>query len=162
SNCRAEGVGFEPTNALRRLRFSRPVQSTALPSLRRSAAHNTSDSAPRTEPLNRLSKAAAGSRFISRFARPMLGRCSELEGHSMGTKLLILVGLLATADFGVTAENSRRPNIVLLLTDDQRADCLGCAGHPILKTPNIDALAADGMRFRNAFVTTSICCVSRA
>src|ERR1700736_5096865 len=55
-----------------------------------------------------------------------------------------------------------RPNIIVLLTDDQRADCLGCAGHPLLKTPNIDRLAADGVRFRNHFVTTSICCASRA
>jgi arylsulfatase A-like enzyme len=57
---------------------------------------------------------------------------------------------------------ANRPNLVLLLTDDQRWDCLGCAGHPFLKTPNIDRLAAEGVHFRNAFVTTSICCVSRA
>lgn len=56
----------------------------------------------------------------------------------------------------------RRPNLVLLLTDDQRADCLGVAGHPLLKTPHIDHLAATGTYFQNAFVTTSICCVSRA
>ena len=56
----------------------------------------------------------------------------------------------------------RRPNLVLLLTDDQRADCLGVAGHPLLKTPNIDRLAKEGTHFPNAFVTTSICCVSRA
>src|SRR5262245_23405339 len=55
-----------------------------------------------------------------------------------------------------------RSNFVLFLTDDQRWDCLGCAGHPFLKTPNIDRLAAEGVHFRNAFVTTSICCVSRA
>ena len=55
-----------------------------------------------------------------------------------------------------------RPNIVFFLIDDQRNDTLGCAGHPILKTPVIDSLAADGVRFRNAFVTTSICAASRA
>jgi len=49
-----------------------------------------------------------------------------------------------------------------LLTDDQRADCLSCAGHPLLKTPNVDKLAAKGVVFKNAFVTTAICCVSRA
>ena len=58
---------------------------------------------------------------------------------------------------------SRRPrNLLFLLTDDHRADALGCAGHPILRTPNLDALAADGTRFANAFVTTAICCASRA
>ncbi|MGM0487729.1 MAG: sulfatase-like hydrolase/transferase, partial [Planctomycetota bacterium] len=54
------------------------------------------------------------------------------------------------------------PNIIFFLSDDQRADFLGCAGHPIVKTPHIDNLAADGTRFENAFVTTSICAASRA
>jgi len=56
----------------------------------------------------------------------------------------------------------RRPNILFLLVDDQRNDTLGCAGHPILKTPHVDSLAARGIRFRNMFVTTSICAASRA
>lgn len=55
-----------------------------------------------------------------------------------------------------------RPNILLFVVDDQRNDTLGCAGHPIIRTPNIDALAARGTLFRNAFVTTSICAASRA
>jgi arylsulfatase A-like enzyme len=55
-----------------------------------------------------------------------------------------------------------RPNIVFILTDDQRFDSLGCAGNQLIRTPNIDRLAANGVRFRNHFVTTSICCVSRA
>jgi arylsulfatase A-like enzyme len=80
----------------------------------------------------------------------------------MRTSLLIVVEFLIVANSGIAAEKPERPNIVLLLTDDQRADCLGCAGHPLLTTPNIDAVAADSVRFRNAFVTTSICCVSRA
>ena len=57
---------------------------------------------------------------------------------------------------------NRKPNIVFFLTDDQRDDMLGCAGHPILKTPVIDSLAERGVRFENAFVTTSICAASRA
>lgn len=55
-----------------------------------------------------------------------------------------------------------KPNILFLLVDDQRNDTLGCAGHPIIMTPVIDSLADDGVRFRNAFVTTSICAASRA
>lgn len=55
-----------------------------------------------------------------------------------------------------------RPNILFLLTDDQRGDLLSCAGHPILNTPNIDRLAATGTRFRNNFCSTAICCTSRA
>jgi len=55
-----------------------------------------------------------------------------------------------------------RPNVLVILTDDQRWDAMSCAGHPFLKTPNIDRLAAEGARFANAFVTTSLCSPSRA
>jgi len=61
-----------------------------------------------------------------------------------------------------SARRTQRPNILFFLIDDQRNDTLGCAGHPILKTPVIDSLAAEGVRFENAFVTTSICAASRA
>ena len=57
---------------------------------------------------------------------------------------------------------AQAPNIIFFLTDDQRNDFLGCYGHRILKTPNIDRLAKQGVLFRNAFVTTSICAASRA
>ena len=59
-------------------------------------------------------------------------------------------------------EKKERPNILFFFVDDQRNDTLGCAGHPILKTPVVDSLAAEGVRFENAFVTTSICAASRA
>ena len=57
---------------------------------------------------------------------------------------------------------TRRPNILFFLIDDQRDDTLGCAGHPLIKTPVIDHIAATGARFRNAFVTSPICPASRA
>lgn len=55
-----------------------------------------------------------------------------------------------------------RPNIVFILADDLRFDALGCMGNKVVQTPNIDKLAKQGVLFRNAFVTTSICAVSRA
>jgi arylsulfatase A-like enzyme len=55
-----------------------------------------------------------------------------------------------------------RPNVIFFLSDDHRADFLSCAGHEIVQTPTIDKLAANGVRFSNAFVTTSICAASRA
>lgn len=57
---------------------------------------------------------------------------------------------------------ANQPNILLLYADDQRNHTLGCAGHPIVRTPNIDRLAASGVRFENAFVTTSTCWVGRS
>ncbi len=56
----------------------------------------------------------------------------------------------------------RQPNVVVIITDDQRWDCLSCEGHPFLKTPNLDRIAAEGARFANSFVTTSLCSPSRA
>jgi len=56
----------------------------------------------------------------------------------------------------------KRPNVVFILTDDQRWDQLGCEGHPFLKTPAVDRLATEGARFANMFVTTSLCSPSRA
>ncbi len=54
------------------------------------------------------------------------------------------------------------PNIVLLYADDWRWDTLHCAGDMSVKTPNLDRLATQGVRFTNAMVTTAICGVSRA
>ncbi len=54
------------------------------------------------------------------------------------------------------------PNLIVLIADDLRADAVGYAGNPVVQTPNIDRLAREGIAFRNGFVTTSICCVSRA
>jgi N-acetylglucosamine-6-sulfatase len=60
------------------------------------------------------------------------------------------------------AETSKaKPNIIFILTDDQRYDAMSCAGHPWLKTPNMDRLANEGVLFKNAFVTTSLCSPSR-
>ncbi len=60
------------------------------------------------------------------------------------------------------ANLARKPNLLVMFTDDQRADALSCAGHPFIKTPHIDRLAAEGVRFNNAFVTISLCSPSRA
>src|SRR5580765_3346556 len=56
----------------------------------------------------------------------------------------------------------RRPNILFILLDDLRSDALGYAGHPYVKTPNIDRIANEGVNFKNAFCTTSLCSPSRA
>lgn len=76
--------------------------------------------------------------------------------------LLFCIVWLTTHFLTGGTQADERPNIIFFLSDDHRADFLGCAGHPILKTPNIDELARVGTRFENAFVTTSICAASRA
>src|SRR6516162_11870363 len=60
------------------------------------------------------------------------------------------------------AAADRRPNLVVMMTDDQRYDFLSLAGHPFLKTPNMDRIGREGAVFKNMFVTNSLCAPSRA
>ncbi len=75
---------------------------------------------------------------------------------------LLLASLIGLHAADAPKPAPARPNILFLLTDDQRWNALGCMGDPNIKTPNLDHLAREGVIFRNHFVTTSICCVSRA
>jgi len=74
-----------------------------------------------------------------------------------------IIALSALPIVNVSAQDKpKRPNIIFLLTDDHRYDALGAMGNDIIQTPNLDKLANKGVLFRNAFVTTSISCSSRA
>jgi N-acetylglucosamine-6-sulfatase len=73
----------------------------------------------------------------------------------LGSILLLLL-------LGAPLPAADRPNVVIVLCDDLRSDTLSCAGHPHVKTPNIDRLANEGVHFVNAFCTTSLCSPSRA
>ena len=57
---------------------------------------------------------------------------------------------------------TKRPNFLFIITDQQRADWLGCYGHPVLKTPNIDSIAARGTVFENFHVASPVCMPNRA
>jgi N-acetylglucosamine-6-sulfatase len=84
---------------------------------------------------------------------------------TMKTGCAFLLALIVVAAAGpgcAAADAAPRPNVVFILIDDLRFDALGCNGHPFLKTPHIDRLAAEGVNFRNAFVTTPLCSPSRA
>ena len=76
--------------------------------------------------------------------------------------LAAVVAALALAPAKPLAKAEKQPNIIFFLSDDHRWDRLGSAGHPFLKTPTLDRLAKEGVRFSNMFVTTSICAASRA
>ena len=72
---------------------------------------------------------------------------------------VVTTSLLSCAAAASAAE---RPNVVFILIDDLRHDTFGFMGHPFVETPHIDALAKGGVRFTNAFVTTSLCSPARA
>lgn len=71
----------------------------------------------------------------------------------------LVVGLLAP---GARAAEPKRPNVLFILTDDQRWDAMSIAGNKVLQTPNIDRIGKEGVYFKNTFCTTSLCSPSRA
>ncbi|WP_414661108.1 sulfatase family protein [Horticoccus sp. 23ND18S-11] len=78
-----------------------------------------------------------------------------------------LAGIFATlgvlsASLALAATAPAKPNVLFILCDDLRPDALGAYGSAHVRTPHIDALAAGGVRFANAFCTTSLCSPSRA
>ncbi len=73
--------------------------------------------------------------------------------------LKFLTALLLTPLAAVAA--SKQPNILVILTDQQQAGMLSCAGNPWLKTPAMDSLAANGTRFQRAYCVNPVCVPSR-
>lgn len=55
-----------------------------------------------------------------------------------------------------------KPNILYLMTDQHRGDCLGCAGNKLIRTPNLDSIAAEGVLFSNAYSSTPSCTPARS
>jgi N-acetylglucosamine-6-sulfatase len=80
------------------------------------------------------------------------------ERLNQAMRLLLLLSVL----FSIAARAAGKPNVLFILCDDLRPQALGCYGSPHVKTPHIDRLAKEGVRFANAFCTTSLCSPSRA
>lgn len=86
----------------------------------------------------------------------------------MKTLLPWALAISTWASLGITSaqdaprSSDSRPNLILIVTDDHPHDALGCAGHSVLETPNLDRIADRGVRFTHGFVTTPICAASRA
>ena len=84
---------------------------------------------------------------------------TSLTGSVVGSLLLCLSFSAAHPQGG---QSARRPNIVFMMSDDHAYQAISAYGHGLNKTPHIDALASDGMLFKRAFVTNSLCGPSRA
>src|SRR3989454_10635059 len=74
---------------------------------------------------------------------------------------LAAVFLLAAAFPYLKTATARKPNIVFILADDLGYGDLGCYGQKVIQTPNIDRLAADGVRFTQAYAGDTVCAPSR-
>ena len=81
----------------------------------------------------------------------------KLFGLSVQMVILSVVLLLSSCK-----KHIENPNILLIITDDQSWEHLGCYGDKAVKTPNIDRLALDGVRFENAYTPCPSCSPSRA
>jgi len=77
--------------------------------------------------------------------------------------LLIPASTVLAADVErFSSPAKKRPNILFLMTDQQRGDCLGCAGNPVIKTPHLDSIAKEGVIFSNAYTSTPSCTPARS
>lgn len=76
---------------------------------------------------------------------------------------LALLGIVYLSSCGLSqAENTSRPNFILFLADDLGYGDLGCYGHPIMKTPNLDAFAKQGVRLTQCYAASAVCSPSRS
>jgi len=92
---------------------------------------------------------------------------NQMSQHKKTTRrefMKVMAAGVATASCArlLAAERHDKPNILLIMTDQHRWDCLGCAGNSVIKTPHLDRLAREGAYFQNAFSTTPTCIPARA
>jgi arylsulfatase A len=73
--------------------------------------------------------------------------------------LCVVAGLLPGS---VRAQEKKQPNFIVILADDLGWGDLGCYGHPVIKTPNLDKLASEGMRFTQCYSASAVCSPSRS
>jgi arylsulfatase A len=82
--------------------------------------------------------------------------------HRTVKTLGVVVCLLLACAGGLAATLPQRPNFVIIFTDDQGYQDVGCYGSPNIKTPNLDRMARQGMRFTDFYVGQPVCTASRA
>jgi arylsulfatase A len=125
--------------------------------------------------LDNVHPSAEGSAVVSRFiADFLLQGLNEQSGvsepnreapHDRASQADVkLVGgaTLAIPLSGVMAQPIRKPNFIVIFTDDQGYNDLGCFGSKTIRTPNVDQLAREGRRFTSFYVASSVCSPSRA
>lgn len=94
----------------------------------------------------------------------LFSRSVRLLAQSVSLCLLLMIGSnqVTAASIIDGSAFARRPNILLIMTDQQRFDSLGCYGAKFVHTPNLDRLAKQGVLFENNYVNATICTPSRA
>ena len=75
---------------------------------------------------------------------------------------LLLILVIGCLPRGMAQKKSGQPNFIIIFTDDQGYGDLGCYGHPTIKTPNLDRMAAEGQKWTSFYVAANVCTPSRA
>jgi len=89
----------------------------------------------------------------------------KILGLGAGALALPMGGSLKAKGFGdgrATLPSSKKPNFIIIFCDDLGYGDLGCFGHPTIRTPNVDQMAAEGQKWTNFYVGASVCTPSRA
>jgi len=107
-------------------------------------------------------KSGGSANFFPRLFARNEGNLFVMKANPSG-KFLSFILLSITLALNLCAHAaSKPPNIVIILADDLGYGDLGCYGHPTIRTPNLDRMAAEGMRFTDFYVAACVCTPSRA
>jgi len=93
---------------------------------------------------------------------PTMTRRDLLQSVGLGLMSLSVPGCLRATGRLSASEAAKRPNIVIALCDDLGYGDLACYGHPHIKTPNLDALADEGLRLTDCYAAAPVCSPARA
>jgi len=96
--------------------------------------------------------------------KPCLSHLRGRFPHKTATLILTAVTVfvsIGTGKCGLCDDASSAPNIVFILVDDLGYGDLGCYGQKVIQTPNIDRMAAEGMRFTDCYAGSTVCAPSR-
>src|SRR4051812_16058361 len=85
----------------------------------------------------------------------------NLRGCTLKPAVLIACFFVGAGNIALSADTPRRPNILFIMTDQQRWDCIAANGNSLIQTPSMDRLAARGANFTHAFVSAPVCVPSR-
>src|SRR5258708_17025100 len=101
---------------------------------------------------------SVSGRLVSKFQISLARISNQVPGITRKQFLATAAGGLMS--FSQVAK--RPPNVLLLMSDQHKPHCLGIDGHPVARTPNLDALARSGVRFDRAYCSNPVCVPSRA
>src|SRR5688572_10082556 len=96
-----------------------------------------------------MATSASSSRYVNR-------------SRSMTKTLFLLLAIAAIGLQAALAAETKQPNIVIFLADDLGYGDLACYGHPLIKTPNLDAFAKQGIRLTQCYAASAVCSPSRS